>query len=136
MAKITQEMKDIAKKAKIFVMATASKEGKPNGVPIIYAKIVSDDEIMLVDNFMNKTRQNIDGNPVAAVSFWDLGVGYGYQLKGRARVETSGKLFDEASRWAIARSPKHNPTPKAIVVVKVEEIYYIGHGPNSGKRLD
>ena len=134
MAKITQEMKAIAEKTPVFIMATATREGKPNGVPIIDAKIVSDDEIILVDNFMKKTRQNIDENPVVAVSFWDLGVGYGYQFKGNARVETSGKLFDEAIRLAHGEGPKRSP--KAVVVVKVDEIYYVGSGPNSGKRLD
>ena len=135
MAKITQEMKDIAEKARTFIMATASKEGKPNGVPIGFTRIISDDEVMLVDVYMYKSRLNIAENPMVAVSFWDMGVGHGFQFKGRAQVETSGKIFDEESQWAIARSPKHNPPPKAIVVVKVEEIYYVGHGPDSGKRL-
>ena len=133
MAKITQDMKDIAGKSKVFIMATASKDGKPNGVPIGLVQLISDDEIMLVDNFMNKTRQNIDENPMVAVSFWGGKGGYGYQFKGKARVETSGKLFDEASRAAQVEEPKHSP--KAVVVVKVEEIYYVGHGPDSGKRL-
>ena len=135
MAKITQEMKDIAEKAKIFIMATATKDGKPNGVPMISARIISDDEIMLVDFFMNKTRKNIDENPIVAVSFWGGIGGYGYQFKGKARVETSGKLFDEQSQWAIARAPQHHPHPKAIVVVKVDEIYYIGAGKDSSKNL-
>ena len=136
MAKITQEMKDIAEKTPVFIVATASKEGKPNGVPIVHASIISDDEIMLVDIFMNKTRQNIDENPLVAVSFWGGKGGYGYQFKGSARVETSGKLFDEVIQWAKARAPQHHPPPKAIVVVKVDEIYYVGSGPDSGKRLD
>ncbi len=134
MAKLTQEMKDIAAKATIFIMATASKDGKPNGVPMIAARVISDDEIILVDNFLNKTRQNLEENPLVAVSFWDTGLGYGYQCKGRARVETSGKLFDEVTRAPKGDRPKR--LPKAVVVVKVEEIYYVGHGPNSGKRLD
>jgi predicted pyridoxine 5'-phosphate oxidase superfamily flavin-nucleotide-binding protein len=142
MAKFTQDMKDIAAKADPFVLATASKNGKPNGVPIGLVKIISDDEIMLVDNFMNKTRQNIDENPTAAVTFWSMKDLYGYQFKGKARVETSGKPFDEAIRWVKDKpkpiDPKHldlKLKAKAIVVVKVEEIYYVGANKDSSINL-
>jgi predicted pyridoxine 5'-phosphate oxidase superfamily flavin-nucleotide-binding protein len=41
MAKITQDMKDIVAKSKPFIVATATKDGKPNGVPIGLVKVVS-----------------------------------------------------------------------------------------------
>lgn len=134
MAKITQDMKDIAAKAKTFIMATASKTGKPNGVPIGFTRIISDDEIMLVDIFMHKSRQNIEENPMVAVTFWSPEDRYGYQFKGKARVETSGKIFDEAIPWVHDRRPELSP--RAAVVVKVDEIYYIGGSKDSSKRLD
>jgi len=133
MTKFTQDMKDIAAKTPLFIMATATKDGKPNGVPIGLAKIISDDEIMLVDNFMNRTRQNIDENPIVAVSFWSSKDLYGYQFKGKARVETSGKLFDEAVR--LIKKIKAPFFPKAVVVVRVNEIYYVGPGKDSSKNL-
>jgi len=70
MAKITAEMNEVADAAKVAVLATATGDGKPNAVPIGFAKVISDDEILLMDNFMLKTRQNIAENPVAAVSLW------------------------------------------------------------------
>ena len=143
MAKITQDMKDIAAKADPFILATASKDGKPNGVPIGLVKIISDDEFMLVDVGMYKTRQNIVENPVVAVTYWSEEAHYGYQVKGLARVETSGKIFDDAIEWLKNMEPKFDPAeagvvfePKAVVVVKVDEIYYIGAGKDSGIRLD
>jgi predicted pyridoxine 5'-phosphate oxidase superfamily flavin-nucleotide-binding protein len=133
MAKITQDMKDIAAKARIFVVATSSKDGKPNAVPIGLAKIISDDEVMLADNFMHKTRQNLDENPMVGVTFWSMKDAYGYQFKGKARVETSGRLLDEAHRELQEREFPF--TPKAVVVVKVDEIYYVGPGKDSSKNL-
>ena len=133
MAKFTQDMKDIFAKADPLVLSTASKDGKPNGVPIGLAKITSDDEIMLADNFMNKTRQNIDKNPIVAVTCWDMDIHYGYQFKGKARVETSGKLFDEAVQ--LLKEVKAPFSPKAAVVVKVNEIYYVGANKDSSKNL-
>lgn len=48
-------MKIIAEKGRFFVIATASPDGEANAVPIAFAKIISSDEILLVDDFMKKT---------------------------------------------------------------------------------
>ncbi len=133
MAVITQDMKDIAARAALFVLATASKDGKPNGGPIGLAKIISDDEVMLADCFMHKTRQNLEESPIAAVTFWNMKEAYGYQFKGKARVETSGKLVEEADREL--KEKKFQFSSKAVVVVKVDEIYYVGPGKDSSKNL-
>ena len=59
MVKFTQDMKNVFAKARPFILATANKNGKPNGVPIGHVKIISDDEIMLTDVAMYKTRENL-----------------------------------------------------------------------------
>jgi len=133
MAKITAEMNEVADAAKVAVLATATKDGKPNAVPISFAKVISDDEILLMDNFMLKTRQNIAENPVAAVSLWADGKG-GYQFKGESIVETSGKNFEEGAKWVKSVAPGLNP--KAAVIIKVSEIYLTTSGPDAGKRID
>jgi len=132
MAKLTAEMKEVAAKAKVFVLATASKDGKPNVVPIGLSRVLSDDEILLMDVFMLKTRQNIAANPVVAVSVWADGKG-GYQFKGTASVESSGKTFNEGSKWV--KSKIAELSPKAAIILKVEEIYTIAGGPDAGKRV-
>jgi predicted pyridoxine 5'-phosphate oxidase superfamily flavin-nucleotide-binding protein len=133
MVKFTQDMKDIVEKSKPFIVATATREGKPNGVPVGLVKIISDDEIMVVDVLMHKTRQNIAENPAVAVTAWDVGVHYGYQFKGKARVVTSGDTFQKAV--ALLGSNDLNLTVKAAIIVKVEEAYYIGIGKDSSKNL-
>ena len=131
MVKTTAEMKEIAAKAEVFALATATKDGKPNVSAIRFAKVLSDDELLLMDNFMLKTRQNIDVNPRVAAAVWASGKGY--QFKGRARVESSGKTFDEGVRWVKSIEPHLNP--KAAVIVKVDEIYVGTGGPDAGKRV-
>ena len=133
MVKITAEMNEVADAAKVAVLATATKDGKPNAVPISFAKVISDDEILLMDNFMLKTRQNIAENPVAAVSLWADDKG-GYQFKGEVIVETSGKNFEEGSKWVKSVAPGLNP--RAAVIIKVSEIYLTTGGPDAGKRID
>jgi len=133
MGAITQDMKDIAAKTIVHIFATASKDGKPNGVPIGIAGIISDDEILLADNFMLKTRRNLEENPFAAVSYWSGEDRYGYQLKGRTRIETSGKAYDDMARSMEERKMPFKP--KAVVILTVEEAYYIGSGKDSGTNL-
>ncbi|MFC1861416.1 pyridoxamine 5'-phosphate oxidase family protein [Chloroflexota bacterium] len=134
MAKITDEMKEVVEKMKIPIVATSSQDSKPNAVPIAFTRVLSADEILLMDNFMNKTRQNIEQNPVVAVSVWDLESHKGFQFKGKARIETSGEIYEEGIKWVHSRRPELNP--KAAIIVKVEEIYMVCSGANAGKRVD
>ena len=133
MAKLTQDMKDIAGKTKTFILSTASKDGKPNGVPVGLTRIISDEEIMVVDCFMNKSRQNIAENPVVAMTYWSIDDHYGYQIKGSARVETSGALFEDGVRFVKGQGRPF--APKAVVLIKVKEAYYIGSYKDSGTNL-
>ena len=133
MATITEKMKGIITKMRILAIATATRDGKPNVVPIGFTKVISESEILLMDNYMNKTRANIEDNPVVAISVWDLEEGMGYQFKGKARIETTGILFEEGTQWVKSKRPQANP--KAAIIVKVDEIYLIGSGDNAGKRI-
>ena len=120
MALINDEMKDVASKARIFAVATASLDGEPNVVAITFAKVLSDDEFLLMDNFMEKTETNLKANPRVAISCWDLNpetkVNRGYQFKGDARFEYSGKIFEEGCQWVKSLRPQVQP--KAAIIVK------------------
>lgn len=133
MAKITEEMKEVIQGAKVFAVATASKDGEPNVVPIAFGKMLSEDEILLVDNFMKKTMENLKANPKAAVSVWKAGDSKGYQFKGDVRIETSGSNFDDGVKIVKAVEPKL--TPRAVVIVEVKSIYSITPGPDAGKLI-
>ena len=135
MAKITQDMKDLMEKTPTFILATTSQEGKPNGVPVGLVKLISDDEIMVVRVLMNKTWQNIVENPVVALTFWGKEERYGYQCKGKARVETSGKLFNEAVHRIQEHKPPFPIKTKAVVIINVDEIYRVGANVDCGTNL-
>lgn len=136
MAKLTQDMKDVMGKTRGYSIATCTKEGTPNVVPIHFVKILSDDEIMLADIFMKKTFENIQQNPVMAISAWDWDVKprKGYQFKGEPRIETSGKIYDMAVEMVKAEKP--DLTPKSAVVLKITDIFVTSPGPNAGKNVE
>jgi len=137
MVKITKEMESAIEKAGVVVIATVDSAGQPNVVPIAYKKVLSESELLLVDIFMRKTEENIKANPRVAVSIWyndSSGNSKGYQLKGKARIETSGKIFDEGKKMVQATEPEL--TPKSAVIVSVDSIYSISPGPEAGEQIE
>jgi len=132
-AKITNEMKQVVEKAEIFAVATATENGEPNVVPIAFGKVLSDDKFLLMDNFMKKTIENIKVNPRVAISVWEMEDSKGYQLKGNARIETSGELFNDGVKWV--RNVEPELSPKAAVIVNVNSIYVTTPGPNAGRKV-
>jgi hypothetical protein len=80
---------------------------------------------------MKKTEENIKANPKVAASVWDMEGMKGYQFKGDAKIETSGKVFDDGVQMVKSMMPQL--TPKAAVIVDVKEIYITSPGPDAGK---
>jgi predicted pyridoxine 5'-phosphate oxidase superfamily flavin-nucleotide-binding protein len=124
-------MKDIAAKTKGFSLATATKDGDPHVIPVGFGKVLSDDEILLVDVFMKKALENIKANPKVAISVWDYEGLKGYEFKGIARIETLGNAFEDSVKMVKSVFPQFDA--KAAVVVKVDSIYNISAGPEAGK---
>jgi predicted pyridoxine 5'-phosphate oxidase superfamily flavin-nucleotide-binding protein len=133
MAKITEEMKEVAGKTKGFAVATATKDGDPHVIPVLFGSVLSEDEILLVAVFMKKTIENIEANPKVAVSIWDIDSVKGYEFKGNARVETSGKIFEDSNKMVKSKRPQLSA--KAVVIVKVDSIYVRSPGPEAGKQV-
>jgi uncharacterized protein len=53
--------------SRIIYLATASKNGIPNVVPIGGKKVIDDQALLIVDVLLNKTKQNILENPLVAI---------------------------------------------------------------------
>ena len=136
MARLTNEVKSVMEKTRGYAVATCSKYGIPNVVPIHFVKVLSDDEIMFADIFMNKTFENIQENPFMAVSMWDWDVQprIGYQVKGTPRIETSGDIYNMAVETVKAKKP--DLKPKSAIVLKVTDIFVTSPGPNAGKNVE
>jgi len=133
MTRITAQMREVAEKAGAFAVATATTSGEPNVVPMTFARVLPDDRILLMDNFLSKTMENIRANPRVAVSIWQQGPSEGYQFKGEARIETAGQVFEDGLKWVRNKSPKLNP--RAAVVVEVDSIYLLTPGLEAGNRV-
>ena len=116
MTKIPDAVKRAISKQELFCVATSTLKGVPNVVYIKYLKVVDDETILIADNYLNKTRDNILNNGKIAFAVLDEEKG-SFQIKGTAQRLTEGTMFDEVQTWV------RDKTPKAAVVMNVEEIY-------------
>lgn len=128
---MNEDMMDAIEKDNVVFLSTCSDD-EPNVVPIGFARPLDDDKILLVDNYMKKTRENLEKNPRAALVIRDASK-CPYQFKGTVEIITSGELFDEAVDWA--NSVMSKLSPKAAILFKVDEIYSVQPGSDAGNRV-
>ena len=135
MAKMNQRMKEIFEKQETVVLATATKDGLPNVVPVNAKKIIDDETILISDQFFTKTLKNLKDNPRVAITIWDKLEGY--QLKGTVAIETSGTRFEETAKWIdeIAKKLSLPIKSKGAVIVNLTEIYNVSPGPQAGIKV-
>ena len=101
-----------------FVLTTVDSNGMPNSIYVTCVKKISNEQIVVADNKMHKTRANIlAGSPVSLL--YINKEKKAFQLKGSLAYQTSGKIFDEMKKgWLDKKYPGH-----AAVVIQIEEVY-------------
>lgn len=121
MVKIDPVIQNLIEKS-IIAFATVDKNNSPNVIAIACCKVVSYDQVLISDNYMNKTRINLKFNQRVSLSFWtpeDNNNNQGYQLKGIAKVFTSGKW-----KKIVDNDPNNSGLAhKAAILVTVTEIW-------------
>ncbi len=115
---ITKQQKKLIEN-EVLAFATSNLENRPNVVAVACVKVVGPNQILITDNFMNKTRKNLEKNNKVAVAVWSKDWEEGYHFKGTAEYIAEG-------RWkGVVEEMKENEglAHKAAVLVTVEEIY-------------
>jgi predicted pyridoxine 5'-phosphate oxidase superfamily flavin-nucleotide-binding protein len=117
MAKLTADVKKAISLQEIFPVATCNQNWIPNVIYIKYLKVIDDNTVLIADNYLCKTRDNIlkNGNIAFVVLNSDKG---SYQIKGTSERFEKGPMYEEIQRWVPEKYPR-----AAAVVMKVEEIY-------------
>jgi len=131
MVKVTEEIKESLKGTKIAFLATASKDGAPNVVPIGAFKFLDDETLLISDQFFNKTLKNLQENPRISLVWW--GEKGGFQVKADITIHTEGEIFRQNVEWV--RGIKETLRPKSAIVGKITDVYLIKSGPDAGKKI-
>jgi uncharacterized protein len=131
MVKLTDEIKESLAVMKIVFLATSSKDGIPNVVPIGAFKLLDDERLLISDQFFLKTLANLKENPKAAISYW--GEKGGYQIKGTVTIHTNDNVFSEDVAWMKELRP--TLTPKSAVIMKISDVFQVKAGADAGKKI-
>lgn len=133
MVALTPEMKEAFSAMKPYPIATASKRGVPNVVPMTQVWLADDETVWIVDNFMEKTLANLKENPKASVYLYSSDQKACYQLKGDVTLHTSGTKFDTMKAMMKERNPKL--PARTLVEMKITEVYQCWFGAEAGKKI-
>ena len=131
MGRMDEDVLRVLAQTKVVPVATASKDGVPNVVPMTFVKTVDDSAVLMADNYMDKGARNLAENPRLAMCVWDLETKRAYQIKGEAEVLRSGQIYDDTVAWVHETKP--DTVPKAAVVLRVTNVYVCHSGADRGK---
>ncbi|MFH1833194.1 MAG: pyridoxamine 5'-phosphate oxidase family protein [Candidatus Levyibacteriota bacterium] len=121
---ITKRQKELLETEAIAV-ATINQDGSPNLITVVFAKVVTPSIIIITDNFMRNTPENIKRDSRICVAVWAKDwkkKAEGYKFIGKAEHQTEGK-------WAqYVKEMKENQgyPAKAAIIVEVENIFKLG----------
>jgi uncharacterized protein len=133
MVKLNEDIKTAFLKVKVFPVATASKDGIPNVVPMGFCKLMDDETIWIADNFMLKSLANLKENPNIAIYIWGPDTGGCFQIKGKADLIDSGEKFEKMR--SIVHASKPGLPAKTLIEVKISEVFQCAPGPGAGNKL-
>lgn len=131
--KIPDKVIELFNKTDLISFGTANSNGIPNIVAIYWKKIINEDTIIFIDNFMKMTKENIKENKNVCISFWDSKTEEGYKLKGIATHYTEGEIYNKGKEFIQSKKPDR--VPKGVVEIKIKEIFEITPGSNAGNKI-
>lgn len=118
--KIDKELKHLIENEEL-ALATSYQDGNPHVIFVGFAKVVSNDEILITDNYMNETFKNLQKNKNVALavcnSDWKNNC-VGYEMKGSATYFNSGKWLE-----IVKKMPENKDMPsKGAILIKINKI--------------
>lgn len=116
-------MVSISKSAKKIIegnpvaFATVDRAGKPNVIAITFVKVVARNQVLITDNYMKKTKENLSKNNNVCLAVWDKNWN-GYKLIGKVQYFTSGKW-----KKFVEEMPENKGLPtKGAILVSLSKI--------------
>lgn len=117
MAKLSEEVKKVISEVRPALVATASKDGKPNVSPKGSFQVLDDEHIAFAEIASPRTIANLRENPQVAAIVFDPATRKGCRVWGKAEILDSGDLFDKISEQLKGMGMKVNH----VIKIAVEE---------------
>jgi len=118
--KIDEALKNLIEE-NALALASTDENNNPHCIAVGFVKVISENQILITDNYMAKTTKNIKLNPNVALSVWNTDWKencIGYELKGTAEYFTEGNWYDK-----IKELPENEEEPcKGAILVTIIKI--------------
>lgn len=113
-----KELKEMIESEPV-ALATLSETGDPYVITVAEVRVIEEDKLLITDNYMRKTRENIVRSGKVALVVWDKEMN-GHNMTGTAKYFTEGKYVEQVKAM---KENKGLPAKGAIVVtvVKIKE---------------
>jgi len=101
--------------------ATVDESKNPHNIAVGFVKVVSKNEIIITNNYLNETIKNINLNPNVSLVVWERNWEencIGYELKGIAKYFKEGKWLEFIKNIPINK----NEPCKGAILVKINNI--------------
>lgn len=101
--------------------ANVNSQGEVHNIAVAYVKVVSDDEVVVSNNYIEETIENIKQNPKVSLVVWNKDWEencVGYELKGNAEYFTEGKWIDFIKKIPINEGEPCNGS----ILVKINKV--------------
>ena len=125
------EVKDIFENETCHQLATASLTGEPNISNIGGKYLMNDGTIVVIDNFMKKTKKNVLENQKVAILI--RREKRSFQIKGTCKYLNEGEEYVIARDWMKVKGDKY--PAKGALFIKVESVYNSMTDENAGELI-
>jgi predicted pyridoxine 5'-phosphate oxidase superfamily flavin-nucleotide-binding protein len=120
MAKLSEEVKTMIAGIRPGIIATASKDGKPNVSAKGSFRVLDDEHVIFADINSPRTMINLRENPYVSILVVHPRTLKGCRIWGKGEIITSGPLFDQLNKEFTEKGLKVNHVVK-ITVNQVQE---------------
>lgn len=116
--KLNEDIQKILEKTGV-TLATVNENNRPHLIVVADVKVLSENKILIADNFMKNTIENVQKNNNVCIMAWDKRVEWGskaFEIIGKAEYFSKGKWKEKASEI----DPECDT--KGAILVNVSEI--------------
>ncbi|MFA5987538.1 MAG: pyridoxamine 5'-phosphate oxidase family protein [Candidatus Paceibacterota bacterium] len=98
-------------------LATVTENNNPNVIGVAFVKVISSDQILVTDNYMNQTIKDVHKNKKVCLVVWDSDMN-GYKLIGEAEYFSDGPW-----KKYVGQLEENKGLPaKGAILVKISKI--------------
>ena len=101
---LTEEMKRVVARELLAFVATVRPDGTPAVSPKGTTSVWGDSQLVFLHIHSEGTVANLALNPAVEVNVVDPVLRKGWRFRGRARVHSSGPVFEDVIAWFVANN--------------------------------